>query len=200
MVSCLDRPGVDRRTNRFAGGDSRVLIIGSDSPSKTAALVSCSRDELRCCRVSFGRVVGIVGVLGLWKGRLMVFCAVSARVLSEVIEPEALPLAGVNTGLRVAPIHVSDGNDFTVEHYSLLPGRKMEKILTLPLRMLLMVRPAELLLRFLAGFLEHPDDPCRACSARRTLAWSWEPSRRLRDSFRFRVGTSAIILAAVTGG
>jgi hypothetical protein len=122
-------------------------------------------------------------------------------VLSDVFELEPLSPVGVNTGLRLVPGNdVSDGNMATVERYAPLPGRKMEKILTLPLRMLLMARPpAELLLRFLIGFLEDSCDACRECSTRRIFILSWEPSRRLRDSFRFRAGTSAIILAAETG-
>jgi hypothetical protein len=122
-------------------------------------------------------------------------------VLSDVFEPEPLSPAGASTGLGVAPgSEVSDGTVSTLRDYLLLPGRKMEKILTPPLRMLLMARPpAELLLRFWTGFLEDPCDACRECSTRRIFILSWEPSRRLRDSFRFRAGAIAIILAVVTG-
>jgi hypothetical protein len=70
----------------------------------------------------------------------------------------------------------------------LLPPRRMENILMLPLRKLLILRPAELLLR------------CPERSVTRFLLLSWEASRRLRESFRLRVGTSAIILAAEMNG
>lgn len=73
-VSCLDKPGVDRVTNRPGGYTSRVLMMGSDSPSNSAAFVSCRRDELRCCKVSFGRdVVGMLGTLGLRRECLLMF-------------------------------------------------------------------------------------------------------------------------------
>ena len=75
----------------------------------------------------------------------------------------------------------------------------MERILTLPLRMLLKVRPAEVLGRVETGLVEHPGSSCPECSRRRILLLSREAHRALRVSFLFRVGTRAIILAAETG-
>lgn len=70
-VSCFDNPGVERLTKRPVEYGSRLPIMGSDSPSNTAAFVSCSSEELRCCKVSFGRVAGMLGTLGLCRVRSM---------------------------------------------------------------------------------------------------------------------------------
>jgi hypothetical protein len=57
-VSCRDKPGVDLLVCKPMGCGSRDAMIGSDSPSNKAALVSCSREESRVCRVSSGRSAG----------------------------------------------------------------------------------------------------------------------------------------------
>jgi hypothetical protein len=47
VVSCRDKLGVDLLICRPRGRGSRAFMIGSDSPSKRAALVNWSREELR---------------------------------------------------------------------------------------------------------------------------------------------------------
>ena len=90
-----------------------------------------------------------------------------------------------------------EGKEF--KYNLLLPPRKMDKILTLPLRMLLKVRPAGWLARAATGFVTQPKSSCPECSTRRTLPLSREAHRGLRASFLFRGGTRAIILTAETG-
>jgi len=69
-VSCWERLGVDQLVVMGVGGGVRVLGIGSDSPSKTAAFVSWSNDEESGSRERAGRVIGTSGTTGHCRGEL----------------------------------------------------------------------------------------------------------------------------------
>jgi hypothetical protein len=63
-VSCCERLGVDQLVVMGVGGGVRVLGIGSDSPSKTAAFVSWSSDEESGSRERVGRIIGTSETIG----------------------------------------------------------------------------------------------------------------------------------------
>lgn len=63
VESCLERPGVDLLVCMTVGRAGLCPIVGSDSPSYTAGLVSCNNDGSCIRRLLLGKYKAISGTL-----------------------------------------------------------------------------------------------------------------------------------------
>jgi hypothetical protein len=94
---CLDNPGVDLLARRDLGRGGSSPVLGSDSPSRPVALVSCRSEVVPRCRERSRAMRGISGALGQLKSGgppSAAFSIWGRWVASDLFELE-LPLATV---------------------------------------------------------------------------------------------------------
>jgi hypothetical protein len=115
-VSFLERPGVDLVVCSADGRGCLACMLGSDSPSKTAAFVSCNNEDSLPCKGicgSSGLVSRTVGQCGELVPYFVLSSPVSGRwVPSDVFESELSLLGVAGPELRGDPVNVSCGKPF----------------------------------------------------------------------------------------
>jgi hypothetical protein len=103
--SCFEKLGVDQLVVMGVGGGVRARSIGSDSPSKTAALVSWSNDADSGSRLILGRIIGASGTMGQGEGELSQDLTGSARgACSRSFTAEPVLPDMASPELRLEPI------------------------------------------------------------------------------------------------